>query len=115
MDLSWLCLVAVMVAMIPVIYYGTRARLRYARRIREAQARGAFADMNTPETKSHFRRLAILSLFGSLGMILSVVMFFIQRRNGIILPGTTIAEMFIFGIIATIGGCLMKREVDRRL
>lgn len=115
MDLSWLCLVAVMAVMLPVIYYGIRSRLRYAQRIREAQARGALEDMNTPETKSRFRRLAVLSLFGSLGMILSIAIFFIQRRNGIVLPCTTIAVMFIFGIIATIGGYLMKREVDRRL
>ena len=71
MDSTWLCFVALMLIMIPAIYYGTRSRMRYLRRIREAQARGAFEDMNTPKTKSRIRTLAFLALIGIGGTILS--------------------------------------------
>jgi hypothetical protein len=115
MDLSWLCLVAILLIMIPVIYYGTRSRLRYARRIREAQARGAFVDMNTPENKSRFRRLALLALIGVLGMVSSFVMLF-QPWIRLPLPvGIIIAAFIVFGILASVGGFLMQREIDHRL
>lgn len=115
MDQSWLCFIPVMLIMIPVIYYGTRSRLRYARRIREAQARGAFADMNTPENKSRFRRFALLALMGTLGIALSIV---ILLQPWIRLPvpfGVIIAVFIVFGIMASVGGFLMQREIDRRL
>lgn len=32
-DLSWLCIVGVIVVMVPVIYYGTRSRLKYAKQL----------------------------------------------------------------------------------
>src|SRR5918996_1923305 len=72
-DLSWLCVVIPIGIIVLAAILGTRSRLRYARRIREAQARGAFADMNTPENKSRFRRLAALALIGLLGVILSII------------------------------------------
>jgi hypothetical protein len=114
-DLSWLCLVAVMVLMIPVIYFGTLSRLKYAKRIRDAQARSAFVDMNTPENASRFRRFAFLALIGSLGMIISILML-VQRWVRIPVPfGVLIAAFFVFGIIASVAGFLMKREINRRL
>ena len=109
--------------MIPVIYYGTRSRLRYARRIREAQAKGAFADMNTPENKSRFRRFAFLALIGVtflaligvIGVIISIVML-IQPWIRIPLPFSVFIVAFIvFGIMASVGGFLMQREIERRL
>lgn len=115
MDLSWLCFVVLMLIVIPVIYYGSRSRLRYARRIREAQGRGAFGDMNTPENKSRFRRFASLALMGTLGMVLSIVML-VQPWMRIPIPfGVIIAVFVVFGIMASVGGFLMQREIDRRL
>jgi len=113
--LSVICMSILIGFLIVAAVLGTRSKMKYASQIREVQARGAFADMNTPEIKSRYRRFAILSLFGSFGMIFSIVIFFIQRANGNILPGITIIAAIVFGIIATIGGYLMKREVDRRL
>ncbi len=115
MDLSWLCFVPLMLIMIPVIYYGTRSRLRYARRIREAQARGAFVDMNTPENGSRLRRLAFLALIGSLGMIITILMV-MQPWVRLPIPfGVFITAFLAFGILASVAGFLMKREIDRRL
>jgi hypothetical protein len=115
MDLSWLCFVAIMLIMIPAIYYGTRSRLRYARRIREAQAKGAFADMNTPENQYRFRRFAFLALIGVIGLIISIVML-IQPWIRIPLPFSVFIVAFVvFGIMASVGGFLMQREIERRL
>lgn len=115
-DLSWLCLVAVMVIMIPVIYFGITSRLNYGKQIFDAQAKGAFADLNTPKAKSRTRRLALIALIGQIGMILFFVIFFVQRANGILVfSGVTISVAFVFGITAAIAGLLMKRDIDRRL
>jgi len=51
-NLSWLCLVVPIGIMIVVAILGTRSKLRYANRIRQAQGRGSFSDMNKPEAKS---------------------------------------------------------------
>ena len=40
-DLSWLCLVGVIVLMIPVIYYGTRSRMKYAKQLLSGKANSA--------------------------------------------------------------------------
>jgi hypothetical protein len=72
MDLTWLCFVALILLMIPVIYYGTRSRIQYVRRIREASARGAFADMKEPKSKSRIRHLAFVALVGAIGMVVSL-------------------------------------------
>lgn len=113
MDSTWLCFVALMLIMIPAIYYGTRSRMRYLRRIREAQARGAFEDMNTPKTKSRIRTLAFLSLIGIGGTILSSTML-IQRWVRIPL-GFILAAIIVFAIVGSVAGFLMRREIDRRL
>ena len=115
MDLTWLCFIALFLIMIPVIYFGTRSRLQYARRIREAQARDAFADMNTPANKSRFRRLALLALIGALGMVFSIVMLFQPWIRLPVPTGVIIATFVVFGILASVGGLLMQREIDRRL
>ncbi len=114
-DLSWLCLVALIGIMIVVAVLGTRSRLRYANRICEAQARGSFSDIK-PEALSRFRCLAVLALIGVLGAILSLIIFVIQRSSRIlILSEVTITAMVVFGIISATAGFLMQREIDRRL
>ena len=114
-DLSWLCLVAVMVLMIPVIYFGTLSRLKYAKRIHDAQARSAFADMNAPENASRFRRFAFLALIGSLGMIISIVML-IQGWIRIPIPfGVFITAFVVFGIIASVAGIFNEERLTAGL
>jgi hypothetical protein len=115
-DLSWLCFVILIGITVLVAVLGTRSRLRYARRLREAQARGAFADLNTPENKSRFRRLAIFALIGMLGMILSLAILFLQLRSPFAhYYGITLGVAIVFGITGFIAGLLMQREFDRRL
>jgi hypothetical protein len=115
-DLSWLCLVITFGIAVVVIILDTRSRLRYESRIRDAQARGAFADMNTPENKSRVRRLAALALIGSLGMISSIIILVLLRGNQpSTFSGVLVAGVIIFGIIASISGFLMQREIDRRI
>jgi hypothetical protein len=95
---------------------GTRSKLRYADRIREAQARGAFKDMNTPEYKSKTRHFALIALIGLLGMVLSIAIVIFQQVSGFTnFSGFTAIVALLFGILSSVGGILMKREVDRRL
>jgi hypothetical protein len=116
MDLSWLCILITFGIAVVVIILGTRSRMRYARRIREAQDRGAFADINMPENKSRVRRLAALALIGLLGMILSIIILALQIANQANpFTGIMIALAIIFGSIALIAGFLLQREIDRRL
>jgi hypothetical protein len=115
-DLSWLCFVVLIGVTILVAILGTRSRLRYARRLREAQSRGAFAELNTPKHKSRFRRLAIFALIGMLGMMLSLVILFLQLRTPFAhYYGITLGVTIFFGITGSIAGLLMQREFDRRL
>jgi hypothetical protein len=100
--------------MIVVAILGTRSRLRYARRIFDAQTKGAFTDMNSPEAKSRSRRLAFLALIGTVGTIISFVILVIPRLNWIPVP-IVFTAFCVFGIIAAIAGFLMQREIDRRL
>ena len=39
-DLSWLCVVALLLLMIPVIYYGTLSRMKYATQLLSGKAKG---------------------------------------------------------------------------
>jgi hypothetical protein len=95
---------------------GTRSKLRYAKRIQDAQARGAFADMNAPEYKSRFRLLALFALIGVLGMTLSIAILFVQLITKFTnLYGITLAVALVFGIIGAGAGLLMQREINRRL
>jgi len=114
-DLSWLCIVIPIGIIVVIAILGTRSRLRYARRIREAQARGAFEDMNTPKNKARFRRFASLALTGTLGLMISFVMLIQPWINHRLPFGVFIAAFVVFGIMGSVGGYLMQREIDRRL
>jgi polyferredoxin len=99
-----------------VAVLGTRSRMKYANQIREAQARGAFKDMNAPEYKSRTRRFALIALIGLLGMVLSSAVLIFQLVSKITnFSGLTVIIALLFGILSSVGGYLMKREVDRRL
>ena len=114
--LTILCLSIPAGILIIAAVLGTRSRLRYADRIREAQAKGAFADMSTPKNKSRFRRLAIFALIGVLGMALSIAVLFIQIATKFSdLYGITIVIALIFAVIGAVAGLLMQREINRRL
>jgi hypothetical protein len=115
-DLSWLCFVILFGIVIVAAVFGTRSRLRYARRIREAQARGAFADLDTAENKSRFRRLAALALIGLLGMISSIVIFLLLLANqAVTFSGAMVVVALLFGMVAAIAGFLIQKEINRRL
>jgi len=115
-DLSWLCVVIPVGILIVAAIFGTRYKLRYANRIRDAQARGAFADLNKPEIKARIRLLAFLALIGFAGMFLSFVLLIVQQVSQFTtFSGITIIVAIVFGLIGSIAGFLMQREVDRRL
>jgi hypothetical protein len=114
--LTVLCISIPIGVVVVAAILGTRSRLRYAARIRDAQARGVFADMNTPENKARFRILAIFALVGLLGMFLSMAILVMQLRSRFAgLYEVTIAVAILFGIVAAIAGSLMQREINRRL
>lgn len=78
--------------------------------------RGAFADLNMPENKSRFRRLAVDALIGMFGMILSIVILVLQWAGTVNTSfGVIVVVALIFGIIRSVAGLLMRREIDRRL
>jgi hypothetical protein len=114
--LTVLCISVPVGILVIAAIFGIRARTRYANRIREALARGAFADMNTPEIKSRFRRLATFALVGMFGMILSIAILTLQLRSRFTdFYGVTAAIAIIFGILVATAGSLMQREINRRL
>ena len=116
MDLTWLCFVALIVIMLPVIYYGITSRLKYAKQIFDAQGKSAFSDFNTPKVKSRFRRLAAFALIGILGMISSFLVLVILLANGSnAYLGVVISIVVLFGVIGATAGLLMQREITRRL
>jgi len=107
-DLSWLCLVIPMGIILIVAIFGTRSRLRYAKRIREAQNRGAFDDMNTPKQKTRFRWLALMALIGVIGAMGSLAILILQRFGIILIPmGIVLASLGLFGVLGAIAGYLM--------
>jgi len=61
--------------------FAIRSRLRYMHRIREAQNRGAFADLNTPENKFRLRRLVVIGLVAVLGTALSSAVLICQMAT----------------------------------
>ena len=117
MNISWLCIVIPIIVIAVIAILGTWSKLRYASRIREAQARDGLADLSTLENKSRFRRLAAIALIGLLGMIVSIaVLIWLQTRNAAYYFGIPlIVVAIIFGIVASVAGFLMQREIDRRL
>ena len=95
---------------------GTRSKLRYARRIMEAQARGAFGDMNTPKQKTRFRWLALTALIGVIGAMGSLAILILQQFSIILIPvGIVFASLSVFGVLSVIAGYMMQREINRRL
>ena len=114
--LTVLCISIPVGILVVAAILGTRSRLKYANRIREAQARGAFADMNKAENKARFRRLALFALIGLLGMVLSIAILVVQLRSKFAdFYGITVAIALLFGVTASIAGFLMQREINRRL
>ena len=55
MDLSWLCIVAVMLIMIPVIYYGVTSRLKHGKQIRKDFS--LFGNPKSMKFKTRFTKL----------------------------------------------------------
>lgn len=115
-DLSWLCLVIPMGIIVIIAILGTRSKLRYARRILEAQARGAFDDMNTPKQKPQFRRLTLMALIGIIGAMGSLAILILRRFVMTQIPVEAILVILgVFVAIIAVAGLLMQREIDRRL
>jgi len=82
-----------------------------------AWSRLRHAGLNTPENKSRFRLLAAIALIGLLGMIVAIaILVFLQARKAAHYSGIPlIIVAIIFGIVASIAGFLIQREIDRRL
>jgi len=116
LDLSFLCCLVIPVIIIFVVAaYGARSKLRYGRRIRDAWARGAFADMNLPENKKRVRHYLLLIFIGWFGIGLTVFML-LQPWIRLPVPFAAVVAVFIvFGIMPAAGGLLMQREINRRL
>ena len=55
MDLSWLCFVAIMLIMIPVIYYGITSRLKYGNQLLKGFS--LFGDSKSMNLKTRFTKL----------------------------------------------------------
>lgn len=123
-DLSWLtipiclgvCLPIYVAIVAIIITFNMRSRIKEAKRIKDALARGAFDDMNSPKQKARGRWLPLTALVGLLGAIASLGMLFLQLANIVVLPIEVILIAFgIFGSLSVIAGILMYREIDRRL
>jgi hypothetical protein len=114
--LTVLCMSIPVGMLVVIAIWGTRARLKYANRLQEALARGAFADMNTPENKSRFRRLAVFALIGLLGMISSLAVLVLQLGSKFAdFYGITGIVALIFVVITFIAGFFIQREINRGL
>ncbi len=123
-DLSWLTIPLCLTVCLPIyvaivailITSSMRTRVKYAKRIRDAQARGAFDDLSSPGQKPRNLWLALTALVGLLGVMASVGMLFLQLSNVVVLPIEVIFIAFgVFGSLSAIAGILMQREIDRRL
>ena len=115
-DLSWLCFVIPIAIVLIAAIFGTRSRLRYVKRIMEAQNTGAFDDMNIPGQKSRFRWLALTALIGVIGAMGSLAILILQQVGIILIPvGIVFASLSVFGVLSAIAGYLMQREINRRL
>ena|SRR5688572_27262166 len=114
--LTILCISIPIGVLVVAAILGTRSRLRYADRLREALSKGAFADMNTPQHKARFRRIAVLAMVGLFGMILSMGILVVQLQTKFAsFYGITVVVAVLFGVMASIAGFLMQREINRRL
>jgi len=96
--------------------FGTHSRLKDAKRIMDAQNRGAFDDMNTLKQKGRFGWLALMALIGVIGAMGSLAIIILQRFDIILIPvGIVFAFLGVFGVLGAIAGYLMQREINRRL
>jgi hypothetical protein len=117
-DLTWLCipigLIGFLGAVTVLMTLSVRSRLRYAKRIQAAQARGAFDDMNA--RKPQYLWLGVIALVGVLGVVVTIGMLILQLLHVVVLPVELIFIAFgIFGSMGAIAGTLMQREIERRL
>jgi hypothetical protein len=55
-DLSWLCIIVIIVLMIPVVYYGTQSRLKYAKQLLSPRSNGLSKLINK-KPKTRFTKL----------------------------------------------------------
>lgn len=115
-DLTWLCFITLIVIIGLVAVLSTRSRLKYAKRIMDAQRKGAFKDMDNPNQRSRFRWLALIALIGLIGTMCSLTGLILLKFAMLQIPAGVILVLFaVFGTISVIGGFLMHREIDRRL
>ena len=126
--LSLVCLtgfvvIPYMAVMAAFAIIGTQAKQRSAKRIMAAQARGAFADLESPKNTFRFRFLAGFALFGVLGFTCSIGAFALQSLRYYLKPGTELSSLYwvtigvglIFGSICAVAVLLINREMNRRL
>jgi ABC-type Fe3+ transport system permease subunit len=121
--LAGFCLLMYIAIFAVIAIVTTQAKQRSARRIMQAQARGAFADLETPKNRARFRILAGVALFGVLGFTCSIGVLALQsftyylnvRTEFSNLYWVTIGVGLIFGSIGAVAGFLMEREINRRL
>ena len=121
--LAGVCLLTYIAVFVAIAIVTTQAKQRYAKRIMQAQTRGAFADLETPKTGSRFRILAGVALFGVLGFSCSFGVIALQSFTYYLSPGTELPNLFwvtlgiglIFGILGAVAGFFMNREINRRL
>lgn len=82
----------------------------------EAQATGAFDEMNTPKQEIRFRWLALTALVGIIGAMGSLAILILQQFGIILIPVRIVfASLSVFGVLIAIAGYLMQREINRRL
>jgi hypothetical protein len=94
----------------------TRSKIRSINRFEQTQAKGGFTKLNKPEYKSKTRHFALIALTGLLGMVLSIAIVIFQQISGSTnFSDFTAIIALLFGILSSVGGFLMKREIDRRL
>ena len=116
-DSLWtaICLTASSV-LILLAFLVTRSKIRSINRFHQAQTKGVFSELNKPEYKSRTRQFALIALIGLSGMVLSIAIVIFQQVSGFTnFSGFTVIVALLFGILSSVGGYLMKREIDRRL
>jgi hypothetical protein len=108
------CFAAYVGIVIALMTFSMRAKLKDVKRIQDAQARGAFDDLNTHKLRHVW--LPIAALVGVLGVAVTIGMLFLKLLQVIDLPVEIILLAFgVFGTMGAIAGTLMYQEIDRRL
>src|SRR5690349_15409967 len=111
-NLSWLCVPLGFCMMLPFIVLGTRSRLLWLKRYREAQARGDFDEkMNAPDLKQRIRNLMLVVLTGWVGVAVLVVLLFLRPSGALdVSIKFIVIGLGFFGSLASVGGILVHRE-----